>query len=66
MKDNTLYYYRDLNNATPYLVPVNTVFLKIVPFKELPVKLARSTIAFEKSAPSKLDSICEKASDRCK
>lgn len=41
---------------TTYLVPVNTVFLKMVPLKLLPVKLALSTMAFEKSAPSKLES----------
>ena len=35
------------------------MFLKIVPLKELPLKLARSTIAFEKSASLKLESIYE-------
>ena len=39
------------------LVPVNTAFLNIVPFKELPLKLARSTIALLKSAPSNVESI---------
>ena len=52
-----IHYCHDINNSTTHLVPVNTVFLKIAPFKELPVKLARSMIAFEKSAPLKLESL---------
>ncbi len=39
------------------LVPVKTAFVKTVPFSELPVKLARSTMAFVKSVPSNLESI---------
>ena len=42
-----------------YLVPVNTVFLKMAPLNVLPLKLARSTNAFEKSASLKLESVHE-------
>lgn len=47
-------------SAETYLVAVNTVFLKRTPLRELPWNEARSTIAFEKSAPSKLESEREK------
>jgi len=42
-------------SASSKVVPVKTAFVKIVPRRELPLKLARSTIAFVKSAPSKFD-----------
>ena len=44
-------------SAFSKLVPVKTAFWNIAPRSEDPLKLALSTIAFEKSAPSKLDSI---------
>ena len=50
-----LHYYR-LKMIVSYLVPVNTAFLNMAPFKELPLKLALSTMAFEKSASSNLES----------
>ena len=43
--------------APSKLVPVNTVFVNIAPFNDEPLNDARSTIAFEKSAFSKLLSV---------
>ena len=42
--------------APSKLVPVRTVFVKILPFKDEPAKLARSTMPFVKSAPSNFES----------
>jgi hypothetical protein len=42
-------------SASSKVVPVKTAFVKMVPRRELPLKLALSTIAFVKSAPSKFD-----------
>ena len=47
-------------SAPSKLVPVRTVFLNIVPRKDEPPKLARSTIPFVKSAPSKFDPVEDK------
>lgn len=44
-------------SAFSNVVPVNTALINRVPRRELPLKLARSTIAFVKSAPSKFDAI---------